>query len=414
MDQVCILGSTGSIGESTLEVIACNLDRYKVHTLVAHTNYRRLWEQIKLFEPEVVVLSDDVAAGCLATLVRESGRKTTVLFGTQSIIDIAGDSATNIVVAAIVGAAGLLPTLSAIEAGKKVLLANKESLVMAGQFFMDKLKCSSAILLPIDSEHNAIFQCLPHCKYQKGLWEVGVRRIILTASGGPFLNYSRESMATITPEQACAHPTWRMGKKISVDSATMMNKGLEIIEAFWLFKAKPEQLEVVIHPQSIIHSLVEYLDGSVLAQMATPDMKVPIAQALAWPQRIESGAKSLSLAEIGQLSFQTLDDHIFPCLQLAQKALNAGGMAAIVLNAANEVAVEAFLDNRLNFARIHEVIGETMQLMPMYQPTSVEDILHIDKCARSKAQDCIRTIYHRKVDTLVYTRAAPMEMDLEM
>ncbi len=281
--NICVLGSTGSIGKSTLDVIARNSERYKVHSLVACKNYKTMLDQVRQFEPELVVMSDVKAADSLRVALKAEGLTAEVLSGSREVARVAAASDVNIVMAAIVGAAGLLPTLAAVKAGKKVLLANKEALVMTGALFMDSVKQSGAVLLPIDSEHNAIFQCMPQ-NYDKGLDVVGVRRILLTASGGPFRDTPLDSFAGITPSQACAHPNWSMGRKISVDSATMMNKGLEFIEACWLFGAKPEQVEVVIHPQSIIHSMVDYSDGSVLAQLGNPDMRTPIAHALAWPE----------------------------------------------------------------------------------------------------------------------------------
>ncbi|PJE79131.1 1-deoxy-D-xylulose 5-phosphate reductoisomerase [invertebrate metagenome] len=388
MEQVCILGSTGSIGENTLEVIARNSEKYHIRSLVAGRNYQGMFRQVKQFMPDVAIMADPEAAKCLAQLVREEGYKTEVLSGTREVARAAAEGSTSIVVAAIVGAAGLLPTLAAVKSGKKVLLANKEALVMTGDLFMRSVEESGAVLLPVDSEHNAIFQCMPP-DYRNGLRQVGVRRILLTASGGPFRNRSIETLATVTPEQACAHPNWAMGKKISVDSATMMNKGLEMIEACWLFNARPDQIETVVHPQSIIHSLVDYDDGSVLAQLSNPDMKTPIAQALAWPKRIPSGAKPLSLIEIARLDFQAPSFRRFPCLKLAQEAMSAGGTASAMLNAANEEAVDAFLRKQLRFDKIPEVIDATLQKLPVNRAGSVEDVLDADVQARSNAQQYI-------------------------
>ena len=341
VQQVCVLGSTGSIGKSTLDVIARNAGAYQVHSLIACRNVDKMFEQICQFSPKLAVMADVAAADKLRELLREAGNTTPVETGALAIEQAAADSDVDVVMAAIVGAAGLLPTLSAVRAGKKVLLANKEALVMTGALFMDSVRESGAQLLPIDSEHNAIFQCLPP-GYPQGLNKVGVRRILLTASGGPFRNSDINTFHAVTPEQACAHPNWSMGRKISVDSATMMNKGLEFIEACWLFGATPKQVEVVIHPQSVIHSMVDYDDGSVLAQMGNPDMRTPIAHALAWPERIPSGVEPLSLIDVARLDFYTPDMQRYRCLKLAQDAAATGGTAAAMLNAANEVAVDAF------------------------------------------------------------------------
>ncbi len=386
MQQVCVLGSTGSIGLSTLDVIARNSERYRVRSLAAGRNHKRMLEQIKQFQPDYAVMADPRAAEQLRQAVKVESLKTEVLSGNQAVAQIAADSDIDVVMAAIVGAAGLLPTLAAVKAGKKVLLANKEALVMTGALFMDSVKESGAQLLPIDSEHNAIFQCMPH-GYQNGLEPVGVRRILLTASGGPFREAALESFASVTPEQACAHPNWSMGRKISVDSATMMNKGLEFIEACWLFGAKPSQVEVVIHPQSIIHSLVDYNDGSVLAQMGNPDMRTPIAHALAWPERIHSGVEPLSLADIGRLDFHKPCVERFRCLKLAQDAAGTGGTAAAMLNAANELAVDAFLNKKLRFDRIPDVIDATLQTLQINGAGDVEQVLDADRRARVQAQN---------------------------
>ena len=385
MQQVCVLGSTGSIGLSTLDVIARNSERYRVRSLAAGRNHQRMLEQVKAFRPDYAVMADPAAADQLKQSVKAEGLSTEVLSGSQAVAQVAADSDVDVVMAAIVGAAGLLPTLAAVKAGKKVLLANKEALVMTGALFMDSVKESGAQLLPIDSEHNAIFQCMPH-GYQNGLEQVGVRRILLTASGGPFRETSVDTFASVTPEQACAHPNWSMGRKISVDSATMMNKGLEFIEACWLFGAKPSQVEVVIHPQSIIHSLVDYNDGSVLAQMGNPDMRTPIAHAMAWPERIPSGVEPLSLADIGRLDFQKPCMERFRCLKLAQDAAETGGTAAAMLNAANELAVDAFLRKSLRFDRIPDVIDATLQTLQINGAGDVEQVLDADRRARAQAQ----------------------------
>ncbi|MCW7553254.1 1-deoxy-D-xylulose-5-phosphate reductoisomerase [Endozoicomonas gorgoniicola] len=385
IQQICVLGSTGSIGKSTLDVIARNADRYRVRSLAAGRNYRVMLDQVRQFLPEYAVMADPQAAEELRKLVKQEQLATEVLSGSLSVAQVAADSAVDVVMAAIVGAAGLLPTLAAVKAGKKVLLANKEALVMTGALFMDSVRESGAILLPIDSEHNAIFQCMPR-NYQDGLEQVGVERILLTASGGPFRDTPLDTFAGITPEQACAHPNWSMGRKISVDSATMMNKGLEYIEACWLFGATPDQVDVVIHPQSIIHSLVDYKDGSMLAQMGNPDMRTPIAHALAWPDRIASGVRPLSLADVGRLDFYDPCMQRFRCLKLAQEAASAGGTAAAMLNAANEEAVDAFLGMNLRFDRIPEVIDATLQALQVHNAGDIEQVLDADRQARKLAQ----------------------------
>lgn len=385
VQQLCVLGSTGSIGKSTLDVVARNADRYNVRSLVGGKNYRQMLEQVRQFQPECAVMADPEAAGELRNLVKQEGLSSEVLSGSLSVAQVAADSSVDVVMAAIVGAAGLLPTLAAVKAGKKVLLANKEALVMTGALFMDSVKVSGALLLPIDSEHNAIFQCMPR-DFHDGLEQVGVERILLTASGGPFRDTPLDTFSGITPDQACAHPNWSMGRKISVDSATMMNKGLEYIEACWLFGATPEQVDVVIHPQSIIHSLVDYKDGSMLAQMGNPDMRTPIAHALAWPERMDSGVKPLSLAEVGRLDFYDPCMQRFRCLKLAQDAASAGGTAAAMLNAANEEAVDAFLGLGLRFDRIPEVIDATLQALQVHNAGDIEQVLDADRQARKLAR----------------------------
>ena len=384
MQQICILGSTGSIGKSTLEVIAQNSHQYCVRSLVAHKSHDVMLEQISIFKPDYVVMSDSRVADQLRVSVKDCCFKTEVMGGTRAMLQVAADSEVDVVMAAIVGAAGLLPTLSAVKAGKKVLLANKEVLVMTGSLFMKSVKKSGTQLLPIDSEHNAIFQCLPH-DYETGLEKIGIRRILLTASGGPFRNLPIEALSSVKPDQACAHPNWSMGKKISVDSATMMNKGLELIEACWLFGARPCQIEVIIHPQSIIHSLVDYKDGSVIAQMGNPDMRTPITHAMAWPERVKSSVQPLSLVDIGRLDFYTPCMERFRCLQLAQDAALTGGTAATILNAANEVAVQTFIRGNLRFDRIADVIDATLQALQIEYPSNIEQVLDADKCARIQA-----------------------------
>ena len=383
--QVCILGSTGSIGKSTLDVIARNSQLFAVHSLVAGVNWQVMLDQVRQFRPRYAVMSDEQAAKALRASLDAERLNTEVHVGIDAMAQVASDGDVDVVMAAIVGAAGLAPTMAAVYAGKKILLANKEALVITGALFMEAVKTSGSVLLPIDSEHNAIFQCLPP-GYCSGLEQVGVRRILLTASGGPFRQSPVESFSSVTPEQACAHPNWSMGRKISVDSATMMNKGLEFIEACWLFNARPEQVDVVIHPQSIIHSMVDYDDGSVLAQMGNPDMRTPIAHALAWPKRIPSGVAPLSLADIGKLEFQAPDMARYRCLQLAQDAARSGGTAAAMLNAANEIAVDAFLQRKLRFDRIPEVIDATLQTLPVMSASDLEQVMAADRQARSTAQ----------------------------
>ena len=382
--NICVLGATGSIGCSTLDVIRRNPERFSVFALTARSQDQKLLEQVREFSPQYAVLTDEKAAMRLQQAVKVEGLTTEVLSGSKSQALVAADSAVDAVMAAIVGAAGLLPTLAAVKAGKKVLLANKEALVMAGDVFMDSVRDSGAVLLPIDSEHNAIFQCMPP-GYEQGLESVGVRRILLTASGGPFRDTPVEQLEKVTPEQACAHPNWSMGRKISVDSATMMNKGLEVIEACWLFNAAPEQVEVVVHPQSIIHSLVDYVDGSVLAQLGNPDMRTPIAHALSWPERIDSGVSPLDLIALGRMDFRKPSLQKYPCLKLAQDAVSVGGTASAMLNAANEQAVSAFLEGLIGFNRIPQVIDATLQQANISTATSIDSVLAADVHARTLA-----------------------------
>jgi 1-deoxy-D-xylulose-5-phosphate reductoisomerase len=385
MQSLTILGATGSIGVSTLDVVARHPDRYRVFALTGQTRIDVLAGQCAQFHPEVAVVVDADAAVRLQKLIRDRGLKTKVVYGEQALCEVASAGACDTVMAAIVGAAGLGPSLAAANAGKKLLLANKEALVISGQLFMDAVATSGSTLLPIDSEHNAIFQCLP-IGYQRVPPQHGIRKILLTASGGPFLDRDLSSFDSITPEQAVAHPNWSMGRKISVDSATMMNKGLEVIEAHWLFGASASQIEVVIHPQSVIHSMVAYADGSVLAQLGNPDMRTPIAHALAYPERIDSGVDAIDLAGIGQLSFRQPDRERFPCLQLAFDALNIGGSAPAVLNAANEVAVQAFLDRQISFSRISSLIAETLSRIPAAAVDTLESLLEQDTKAREQAR----------------------------
>ncbi len=386
MENVTILGSTGSIGVSTLDVLAREPGRFQVYALTANTGVEDMFAQIQAVRPRFAVLRDAAAARELADKVTHAGiDETRVLAGERSLCDVASAAEVDVVMAAIVGAAGLEPTLAAVNAGKKVLLANKEALVMAGRLFMEAVEKSNAVLLPIDSEHNAIFQCLDDGS-RRDLPAQGVKRILLTGSGGPFREVPVDSLSAVTPDQACAHPNWSMGRKISVDSATMMNKGLELIEACWLFDTPAETIDVVIHPQSIIHSMVEYIDGSVLAQLGNPDMRTPIAHALAWPERIPSGVGSLDLIAQGRLDFQAPDEAKFPCLLLAREAATRGGTAAAVLNAANEVAVAAFLAGTLPFTAIPEVIERALARVEVIEPISLEDVKLADQQGRDAAE----------------------------
>jgi 1-deoxy-D-xylulose-5-phosphate reductoisomerase len=389
MKGVTVLGSTGSIGVSTLDVIARHPERYQVVALTANRGVERMLAQCEQFRPKVAVMADEAAGRQLAKGLSEKGIPTEVLCGLRGLETAAAMREANYVMAAIVGAAGLLPTLAAVRAGKRVMLANKEALVMAGRFFMREAQEHGAEILPIDSEHNAVFQCLPHGQVQE-LDSRGVKRILLTASGGPFRTTPLEALAGVTPDQACAHPNWDMGRKISVDSATMMNKGLEVIEAHWLFLAPPDKIQVVLHPQSVIHSMVEYVDGSVLAQLGNPDMRTPIAHALAWPERISSGVDSLDLFQVARLDFEAPDLQRFPCLRLAFEAIEAGGTAPAILNAANEVAVAAFLDERLSFTAISEVVEETLQRLPVSEAGNLERLMQIDSEARITAEQAAR------------------------
>ena len=389
MQFVTVLGSTGSIGKSTLDVISQHADQYSIYALVANSNVDIMLQQIMQFNPVYAVMADTAAAQALRAQVEAKNCRTEILDGQQAIIDIAADSQAQIVMAAIVGAAGLLPTLKAIQAGKKVLLANKEALVMSGAYFMQQATLSKATLLPVDSEHNAIFQCLPN---QVSEPYQGVSRIVLTASGGPFRQASLSDLEQVTPEQACAHPNWQMGKKISVDSATMMNKGLELIEAHWLFAMPHDKIDVLIHPQSIIHSMVSYADGSVLAQLGNPDMRTPIAHALAWPNRVATTVKPLDLAEIAELHFEKPDLQRFPCLQLAYDAVMAGKSASIVLNAANEIAVDAFLHGKIRFLDIAGIVAESLEQSGLLSVSNLEEILQVDQQARQFAEKQIEKI----------------------
>ncbi|SEN11228.1 1-deoxy-D-xylulose 5-phosphate reductoisomerase [Duganella sp. CF517] len=388
MQRITILGATGSIGVSTLDVLARHPERYSVHALSAHSRVDELAAQCVQFRPARAVVGTADAAERLGALLRAAGVATEVDYGEAALCAIASAPEVDSVMAAIVGAAGLAPTLAAARAGKKVLLANKEALVMSGQLFIDAAAEAGAVLLPIDSEHNAIFQCLPS-SYGRAPDSSGVAKILLTASGGPFLTRAVETLEDVTPEQACKHPNWSMGRKISVDSATMMNKGLEVIEAHWLFGAPADRIDVVIHPQSVIHSMVSYVDGSVLAQLGNPDMRTPIAHALAYPERIDSGVAQLDLTQVATLQFERPDFARFPCLALAFDALRAGGTAPALLNAANEVAVQAFLDLKIGFRQIDRVIAQVMDALPHGAADSIEAVMAQDALARAAADSIV-------------------------
>lgn len=385
MQSVTILGATGSIGQSTLDVIAQHPDQFRIEALTANKNIQQLYRQCVQFKPRFAAVLDPDLARQLQIRLREAGSCTEVFAGIDAIVQLSQDTASQIVVSAIVGSAGLLPTLAAVRAGKRVLLANKEALVMGGAYFMNAVRESDATLLPVDSEHNAIFQCLPADFLPGRSRLTNVHSIILTASGGPFRTFAPEVLELVTPVQAMAHPNWQMGPKISVDSATMMNKGLEVIEAHWLFGLPITGIRVVVHPQSVIHSFVEYQDGSLLAQMGMPDMRIPISYALAWPHRIASGAKRLNLTEISRLEFEAPDAKRFPCLRLAYQALNAGGTATAILNAANEVAVDAFCHNQISFTQIAVLVDSVLQQTKIESVTDLESLLAVDRTARHLA-----------------------------
>jgi 1-deoxy-D-xylulose-5-phosphate reductoisomerase len=393
MIGLAVLGSTGSIGISTLDVAMRHADRFRVVALSAHRNAERMAEQCRQVRPEYAVMVDPAAAAELRERLKDMPAPPEVLEGAEALKTIATLDQVGYVMAAIVGAAGLESTLAATRAGKRVLLANKEALVVAGDIVMRAAADSGALLMPIDSEHNAIFQCMPP-RLADGLDAVGVERILLTASGGPFREASPELLAAVTPDQACAHPNWQMGRKISVDSATMMNKGLEIIEACWLFNTSPDKIQVVVHPQSVIHSMVQYTDGSVLAQLGNPDMRTPIAHAMAWPERMDSGVPSLDLFAIARLDFEPPSPGRFPCLDLAYRAAAEAGTSPVVLNAANEVAVAAFLDERLAFTQIAALVEQTMDQLPA-EPVAadgLEQVLAVDARARLVAEQNLRTM----------------------
>ncbi len=387
MMRIALLGATGSIGASTLDVVARHADRFRITALSAHRNVEDLARLCQQFRPEIAVIADPACERDLSDRLKTLDVDARVMSGAQALIEAAQGSHADCVVAAIVGAAGLESTLAAARAGKRLLLANKESVVMAGSLLRDALDAGGGELLPVDSEHNAVFQCLP--RGRKSLADAGVRRILLTASGGPFRGLTRENLANVTPEMACAHPNWSMGRKISVDSATLMNKGLEVIEAHFLFDAAANDIEVVVHPQSIVHSMVEYCDGSVLAQLGNPDMRTAIAYALAWPERIDAGVAPLNLLKIAQLGFEVADRTTFRCLDLAYQALAEGGIAPTLLNAANEEAVAAFLNGRLPFLGIEAVIEECLTRLPSGQVSELSDLIDSDLTARREAQRII-------------------------
>jgi 1-deoxy-D-xylulose-5-phosphate reductoisomerase len=386
---IAVLGSTGSIGESTLDVLARHQNRYHVVALSAHSNVTRLAEQCLQHQARYAVISDPTKAGPLKKALNGLGCKSEVLAGKEELSTVACLDETDVVMAAIVGAAGLEPTLQAVKNGKRLLLANKESMVIAGELFRKAAFEHAATIIPVDSEHNALFQVLPE-NFETGLENVGVERLILTASGGPFLHTERDTLSNITPDEACNHPNWDMGRKISVDSATLMNKGLEVIEARWLFNARPDQIEVIIHPQSIVHSMVAYRDGSVLAQLGMPDMRTPIAHALSWPDRIEAGVKRLNLTEIHRLEFYPPDLESFPGLGLAFQVLEAGGNAPVIFNAANEVAVEAFLQERIGFLQIPSIVSEALNVCEAGKIDGLDEVLEFDRLAREATNRIVR------------------------
>ena len=388
MKGICVLGATGSIGINTLDVASRHPEKYKIIALSANSQVDRLVEQCEKYQPEYAVMANEKAADQLTQILNNKNSSVKVLSGLEGLETIASLPQVDIVMAAIVGAAGLKPTLAAARSGKRILLANKEALVMSGHIFMDEVKKNNAVLLPIDSEHNAIFQCMPE-DYEKGLAESGITKILLTGSGGPFRTKAISELTNITPDEACAHPNWSMGRKISVDSATMMNKGLEIIEACWLFNTNPDNIQVVVHPQSVIHSMVQYSDGSVLAQLGQPDMRTPIAHALAWPERIESGVEKLDLFSIAKLEFEQPDYERFPCLRLAEESIRKGGTAPTILNAANEVAVASFLNDELRFTDIAYIVEQTLTNLTSRPAISLNEILEDDQAARKEAEQLI-------------------------
>ena len=394
MRHICVLGSTGSIGVSTLDVIRAHPDLFKVESLTAHSNIELLAKQCAEFKPQMVVLGSADAANRLNDQLKAMGLSITVEYGAKALVTASTLSSVDTVMAAIVGAAGLMPTIEAAKLGKRVLLANKEALVMAGDLFMSAVANGGAELLPIDSEHNAIYQCLPDANTSNGgsrgrYLTLGVKEILLTASGGPFRNHSLDQLKEVTPEQACAHPNWVMGRKISVDSATMMNKGLEVIEAHHLFGVPAQQIKVLIHPQSVVHSMVRYIDGSVIAQLGQPDMKTPIAYGLGWPLRIDAGVQELDFTAAHDLSFEPVDLNRFPCLSLSYQALAAGGLAPTILNAANEVAVDSFLNHGIRFTQIAELVERVLNQTQASGAMSLDGILEADRAARQHAQTMV-------------------------
>ncbi len=389
IETVAVLGSTGSIGTSTLDVIARHPERFRVHALTAARQDSLMLQQVKSFSPEVVVMQDEQAATRLRAAIRDQGLRTEVLTGESALCDVASAAKVDTVMAAIVGAAGLAPSLAAARSGKKLLLANKEALVVGGGLFMEAVREGGATLLPIDSEHSAVFQSLPD---DSQTWDRRVQKIILTASGGPFRQRDPSTLASVTPDEACAHPNWDMGRKISVDSATMMNKGLEVIEAHHLFNMPGDRIEVVIHPQSVVHSMVQFHDASIVAQLGTPDMRAPIAYGLSWPERMASGAAPLDFSRLGNLTFEPPSFERFPCLQLAWMAMNGPDGSAAVLNAANEEAVSAFLDGRLRFDQIYRLNCATLEGVSVSNLQSVEDLMDLDAQARAFAKSEIEKL----------------------
>lgn len=388
MQQVTILGATGTIGAQTLDVISQHPEKFNVFALTANSNVDALFEQSRLFKPKYAVVLNESAADDLHKRFQQANISTEVLCGAEALALVSSHPEVDVVMAAIVGSAGLLPAIAAAKAGKRILLANKETLVMAGKLFMQAVEAGGATLLPIDSEHNAIFQVMPPRKITH-LEDAGIKKILLTASGGPFRNASIDELKRVTVKQALNHPNWVMGPKITIDSATLMNKGLEVIEAHWLFNAKPEQIEVVVHPQSVIHSMVEYIDGSVLAQLGNPDMRTPIAYALGYPERLESGVNDLNLFKIARLDFERPDTKKFPCLRLAFDALKLGGNAAAILNAANEVAVEAFIQEKIQFNDIPRLIEDVMTASRIVEASSIEMLLATDTESRQRAREWV-------------------------
>lgn len=392
MIRIAVLGATGSVGQSTLDVVARNAEQYEIFAVSGYQRLAELLQICKEFKPKLAAVPESAAVSFQQQLI-DAGCQTEVLAGEAGLEQLASAAEVDLVVAAIVGAAGLVPTLAAVKAGKRILLANKEALVMSGALFMDAVEEHQATLLPIDSEHNAIFQCLPTDFAKRSFADQGIEKLLLTASGGPFRGWTKAALEAVTPAQAVAHPNWSMGRKISVDSATLMNKGLELIEACWLFNVQPQQIEVLIHPQSIIHSMVSYRDGSVLAQLGNPDMRTPIAHALAWPERISAGVDPLNLITSAALTFEQPDEIAFPCLQLARQAFEVGGTAPAVLNAANEVAVAAFLEQRICFTQIPEVINRVLDLSPIQAANDLELLLSEDQRTNQLAQQIIQKLH---------------------